>query len=162
MPTKEQLRAIIRDRLTQIAEGINAALSGKKLSRLKAVLKRVGRGGILPHWFARLDEDGTLPNLDGKTIGSVIEMLLVAVLESSTFRGLGVPPLGVNPAKGVDLPDLDLGIKSPSKNYCTSEPISRPMSDCLAVNMTWSSCLPITRPQRRILLSDCRSLAGGI
>ena len=39
-----------------------------------------------------------------------------------TFCGLGVPPLGVNPARGVDLPDLDLGVKSPSENFCTSEP----------------------------------------
>ena len=31
-------------------------------------------------------------------------------------------PLRVNPARGVDFPDLDLGIKSPSENYCTSEP----------------------------------------
>lgn len=49
-------------------------------------------------------------------------MLLVALLETSTFRGMGVPPLGINPARGVDLPDIDLGIKSPSQNYCTSEP----------------------------------------
>ena len=49
-------------------------------------------------------------------------MLLVAILETTTFRGLGVPPLRVNPARGVDLPDLDLGVKSPSENYCTSEP----------------------------------------
>jgi len=28
----------------------------------------------------------------------------------------------VNPARGVDLPDLELGVKSPSENYCTSEP----------------------------------------
>jgi hypothetical protein len=49
-------------------------------------------------------------------------MLLVAVLETTTFRGLGVPPLGINPARGVDLPDLDLGVKCPSRNYCTSEP----------------------------------------
>ena len=122
MPTKEQLRAIIRDRLTEIARDINEALRGKKLASLKAVLERVGRGGILPHWYARLKDDGTLPNLDGKTVGSVIEMILVAILERRTFRGLGVPPLGVNPARGVDLPDLDLGIKSPSENFCTSEP----------------------------------------
>jgi hypothetical protein len=49
-------------------------------------------------------------------------MLLVAVLEKVIFQGLEVPPLRVNPARGVDLPDLDLGIKSPSENYCTSEP----------------------------------------
>jgi hypothetical protein len=47
---------------------------------------------------------------------------LIAVLETNTFKSLEVPPLRVNPARGVDLPDLDLGIKSPSRNYCTSEP----------------------------------------
>ena len=30
--------------------------------------------------------------------------------------------LNINPARGVDIPDLDLGIKSPSENFCTSEP----------------------------------------
>jgi hypothetical protein len=30
--------------------------------------------------------------------------------------------LRINPARGTDLPDLDLGVKSPSTNYCTSEP----------------------------------------
>jgi len=50
-------------------------------------------------------------------------MLLIAVLETKTFRSVAIPPLRVNPARGVDLPDLDLGIKSPSENYCTSEPL---------------------------------------
>jgi hypothetical protein len=122
MPSKEQLRARVRDNLVKITEGINSALRGERLNGLKTVLNRVGRGGVLPHWYARLEHDGTLPNLDGKTIGSVIEMLLVAVLETHAFRGLGVPPLAINPARSVDLPDLDLGVKSPSRNYCTSEP----------------------------------------
>ncbi len=119
---KEQLRALVRDHLTEIAGGINAALRGNGLARLKGVLSRLGRGGVLPYWFDRLARDGTLPNLQGKTIGSVIEMLLVAILETDTFQSLEVPPLAINPARGVDLPDLDLGVKSPSKNYCTSEP----------------------------------------
>src|SRR5207237_3110019 len=68
----------------------------------------------------------TLPNLDGKTVGSVIEMVLVAVLETYTFAKLNIPPLRINPAKGVDLPDLDLGVKSPSENFCTSEPFFSP------------------------------------
>jgi hypothetical protein len=38
------------------------------------------------------------------------------------FHDLGVGPLRINPARGVDLPKLDLGVKSPSRNYCTSEP----------------------------------------
>jgi len=43
-------------------------------------------------------------------------------LETGIISGLGLPPLKINPARGVDLPDLDLGVKAPSKNYCTSEP----------------------------------------
>ncbi|HEV3416027.1 MAG TPA: hypothetical protein VG056_04420 [Pirellulales bacterium] len=97
-------------------------MRGKKLSAIKPVLARVGRGSVLPHWYQNLKQNGTLPNLDGKTIGSVVEMLLVGVLETSILAGLGVPPLRINPARGVDLPDLDLGVKSPSENYCTSEP----------------------------------------
>jgi len=122
MSNKSHLRAILRDRLAEVVDGVNAALRGNGLAGLEDVLRRVGRGGILPHWYERLARDGTLPNLDGKTIGSVVEMLLVAVLETRTFRGLGVPPLKINPARGIDLPDLDLGVKSPSENYCTSEP----------------------------------------
>jgi len=108
--------------LTAIVGNMNAALRGKNLSGLKVVLNRVGRGRVLPHWYAKLEQDGTLPNLDGKTIGSVVEMLLVAVLETKTRRKLGLLPLRINPARRVDLPDIDLGVKSPSQNYCTSEP----------------------------------------
>ena len=122
MPSKKRLRTIVRDRLAEIVKGINAALRGKDLTGLRDVLHRVGRGGILPHWFEGLERNGTLPNLDGKTIGSVVEMLLVAVLEAKVFNNLNIPPLEINPARGVDLPQLDLGVKSPSENYCTSEP----------------------------------------
>lgn len=69
-----------------------------------------------------LKTNQTLPNLDGKTIGSVVEMLLVAVLENYTLKDLDIPQLRVNPARGVDIPALGLGIKSPSTNFCTSEP----------------------------------------
>ena len=122
MPAKEELRQTVRDRLDAIIAEVNAALRGENLNTMKSVLERTGRNGQLPHWFQKLRTDGTLPNLDGKTIGSVVEMLLVAVLETSVFAGLGIPPLRIKPARGVDLPDLDLGVKSPSENYCTSEP----------------------------------------
>jgi hypothetical protein len=79
-----------------------------------------GRG--LPHWYPKLKQDQTLPNLDGKSVGSVIEMLYLAVLETRILNDSGIKPLKINPAKGVDFPDLDLGIKSPSANYSTSEP----------------------------------------
>jgi hypothetical protein len=122
MATKEQLRELVRERLGGVISKVNLALKGKDLKTLRPTLERVGRGGKVPHWFDQLEAHGTLPNLDGKTIGSVVEMLLIGVLETDTFKGLGAPELRINPARGVDLPDLDLGVKSPSENYCTSEP----------------------------------------
>jgi len=121
MKSKEELRAIVRSNLLHIIEAMNLALNGKNVHRLKRVLARVGRDQQLPHWYNELRTSGTLPNLDGKTIGSVIEMLLVGVLETGILSKEGVQ-LRINPARGVDLPDLDLGVKSPSENYCTSEP----------------------------------------
>jgi len=121
-PTKASLRRRLQDELDPTINRVNAALRGKSIVKLEPVLLRLGRGGHLPHWYEGLKRSHTLPNLDGKTIGSVVEMILVAVLETSTFAGLQVPPLRINPARGVDLPDLDLGVKSPSTNFCTSEP----------------------------------------
>lgn len=122
MSDKPALRALIRSQLELIVMEINAALRGERLTLIEPVLARIGRGGKLPHWFKQLKAKGTLPNLDGKTVGSVVEMLLVAVLETRILIGKNVPPLRINPARGVDLPDLDLGVKSPSENFCTSEP----------------------------------------
>lgn len=122
MPTKEHLRKILQANLPETVGLVNAALAGTGVARLGSVLARTGRGGQLPHWYEGLKNDRVLPNLDGKTVGSVVEMVLVAVLETYTFKAVRAPQLKVSPAKGVDLPDLDLGIKSPSENYCTSEP----------------------------------------
>ncbi len=122
MPTKEQLREVFRAKLGEAIDIVNAALLGKNVAALEKVLARIGRGQQLPHWYEGLRKDGVLPNVDGKTIGSVVEMLLVAVLETHIFKGMNAPPLKINPARGVDLPDLDLGVKSPSENFCTSEP----------------------------------------
>ncbi len=101
---------------------LNQALQGSNLEGLEPVLSRVGHGETLPYWYEQLYNQQTLPNLDGKTVGSVIEMLFVAVLETVTFQDIEIPQLRLNPARGVDLPDLDLGIKAPSQNYATSEP----------------------------------------
>ena len=121
MKDKNKLREQVRTNLDALIRAVNESLRGKGLGKLEPVLKRIGRGGVLPHWFAILKKDGILPNLDGKTIGSVVEMLLVAVTETTLLAKEKVS-LRINPARGVDLPDLDLGVKSPSENYCTSEP----------------------------------------
>ena len=119
---RESLRKVVHDNLAEIVRRINQTLRGRQLDRVKPVLARLGRNSELPHWFAKLAEDGSLPNLDGKTIGSVIEMLFTAVIEVYYLSRHGIGPLRINPASGVDLPDLELGVKSPSENFCTSEP----------------------------------------
>ncbi len=124
--TKSELREILRTNLNSAVSGVNSLLQGEDLDRVKPILERLGRNGQLPHWFEQLSESGTLPNLDGKTIGSVIEMLFVSVVEKDVLCKYDTEPLRINPASGVDIPDLDLGVKSPSENFCTSEPFFSP------------------------------------
>ena len=65
---------------------------------------------------------GTLPHLDCNSLGSVLEMVFVSVLEQKFFSHTSGVPLQINAARGIDIPALQLGVKSPSENYCTSEP----------------------------------------
>lgn len=122
MKTTVELRKHLQTNLADTVAKLNSYLCGHDAENLRATLERVGRGGKLPHWFELLVNGQSMPNLDGKTIGSVIEMTFLAVLEKHTFKGFDLPPLTVNPAKGVDFPLLELGMKSPSENFCTSEP----------------------------------------
>jgi hypothetical protein len=119
---KSDMRNKVKERLDGAIKKLNSVLTGKDISQLETVLSRLGRGQELPHWYKQLKSKHCLPNLDGKTIGSVIEMLFVGVLEKFTLADIRGISFGINPARGVDIPDLDLGIKSPSENFCTSEP----------------------------------------
>lgn len=116
------LREQVRSDILKIVDQLNCYLRGENVVEIKDILERIGRGGKLPHWYELLKNGQSMPNLDGKTIGSVIEMTFVGVLEKHTLKKFNIPPLEVNPAKGVDIPLLDLGVKSPSENFCTSEP----------------------------------------
>jgi len=122
MHNKTKLREILVNDIDSAMLKVNEALKGQGLDVLEPTLRRLGRGGNIPHWYEALKENQSLPNLDGKTVGSILEMLLVAVLEEYTYKSLDIPQLKVNPARGVDIPALDLGVKSPSTNFCTSEP----------------------------------------
>ncbi|CAH9050612.1 hypothetical protein PSECIP111951_02104 [Pseudoalteromonas holothuriae] len=122
MINSQELRDEIKNNLPTVVHQLNSYLRGENVNEIKDVLKRVGRGGQLPHWYKNLELGQSMPNLDGKTIGSVIEMTLLGVLEKHTLKSFNIPQLSVNPAKGVDIPLLNLGVKSPSENYCTSEP----------------------------------------
>jgi hypothetical protein len=123
-PTAQELRHLTDIHLDKIIVLLNNGLSGKNLESLEPTIKRLGRNGELPHWFADLKASGKLPNSDGKTVGSILEMVFVAALEKILKVDLNcnIPDLKINPARGIDLPDLELGIKAPSENYDTSEP----------------------------------------
>ena len=120
MPTIQERKQLVKNNIPLILEKINGILNGQHLDDITPILARIDRTGHLPHWFNTLNAEGRLPNLDGKTVGSVIEKLLVCVLEKFVFNSS--IQLSVNPARGVDIPELELGVKSPSTNYCTSEP----------------------------------------
>lgn len=119
----DKSKRLIRAQLKDIAASVNDALKGgDALEALKEPLARLGRGAKLPHWYSTLHINGTLPNLDGKSLGSVLEMVFVAVIEKKFLSASPLVPLRINPARGIDIPSLGLGVKSPSENYCTSEP----------------------------------------
>ena len=120
MPNVDEYKEKIKDNLDLIKENINLVLNGEKLDEIEYILERIDSTGALPHWFEKLRDEGSLPNLDGKTVGSVLEKLLACVIEKYVLKD--EIKLILNPAKGVDIPNLELGVKSPSTNYDTSEP----------------------------------------
>jgi len=122
MSNSQVYRDYIKVNLVEVLFHVNEYLKGNNVRDIKPILERIGRGGKLPHWYHLLENGASMPNLDGKTIGSVIEMVLLAVLEKHTLKDFNINGLEINPAKGVDIPFLDLGVKSPSENFCTSEP----------------------------------------
>lgn len=120
MPSIIENKRKVIENIPIILNKLNEVLNGNHLDEIAPILSRIDRTGRLPVWFNSLQNHGRLPNLDGKTVGSVIEKLLVCVLEKYVFNS--ALQLSVNPARGVDIPELELGVKSPSTNYCTSEP----------------------------------------
>lgn len=118
----EAAREHIKNNIKATTEILNSYLRGENVSDIENILCRIGRGGKLPDWYENLKNGSSMKNLDGKTIGSVIEMTLVGVLEKNILCEFNLPKLEINPAKGVDIPALNLGVKSPSENFCTSEP----------------------------------------
>lgn len=120
---KQEARSIVESRVPDLVKTVNDILAGRNLDAIRPILRRIDSSGTEPYWFADLREKHRLP-LDGKTVGSVIEKLTVCAMEHFIL-GDGIR-LSVNPAKGIDVPELDLSIKSPSTNFCTSEPFRSP------------------------------------
>ena len=152
--TLEQKKEMIKSNIDLIQEKINQVLDGNHLGDISPILKRINSTGNLPSWFNTLHDEGRLPNLDGKTVGSVIEKLLVCVLEKYVFDSEVI--LNVNPARGVDIPELELGVKSPSTNYCTSEPYFSAYERLLGNE--YDAIILLTNYQRQEHHLDCRFL----
>lgn len=121
MNTKNQYKLKVSKSLQLIQDKINEVLNGNNFKEIEPILKRIDASGNLPEWFIMLKDGKKVPTKDGKTIGSILEKLLVCIIERYILNDFNVA-LSVNPAKGVDIPELDLGVKSPSTNFCTSEP----------------------------------------
>jgi hypothetical protein len=102
MNTTKEIRDDIKVKLVNIVRDVNAALKGgKALTELRPTIERIGRGGKIPHWYETLVSNGTLPNLDGKSLGSVLEMVFVAVLERKFYSKSILVPFRINPARGI-------------------------------------------------------------
>lgn len=120
--TQEEYRDLVKFHIEDVKNRLNLALNGKYLDDIEPILVRMHSPHNLPSWFTYLKEHKGLPYGDGKTIGSIVEKLLVCIIEKYIFEPNSPLCLSVNPARGVDVPELNLGIKSPSENMCTSEP----------------------------------------
>lgn len=86
-PQASELRNKISTNLELIQTSLNHYLAGNDLHELEIILTRLGRGGKLPHWYEGLTKQ-SLPNYDGKTIGSIVEMMLLATIERKIFNGI--------------------------------------------------------------------------
>ena len=160
----QEARSIVASRVSDLVDAVNNALSGRNLGAIRPILRRIDSSGDEPYWFAELRGRNKLPNLDGKTVGSVIEKLTVCAMERFLLDG-GIQ-LSVNPAKGIDVPELDLGIKSPSTNFCTSEPFFSAYdrllgneSDALILLTNYQSAKK-DRRRFNLRIIDARSLRG--
>lgn len=127
MASKEY-RDLIANHVETVKDRINMLLNGNGLNDIRNIMSRIDSTGNVPDWFTLLETEHRIPNLDGKTVGSVLEKLFVCVAEKYILNDRTINTelepieLNINPARGVDVPELELGIKSPSRNYCTSEP----------------------------------------
>ncbi len=115
-----QYKTLITSKLDVIQRRLNDALAGKNLRQLEAPIKRMNPGGALPAWFSQLAATRTLPNLDDRNAGGIIKKLLIGVLEKYVLKDR--QKLHLLPTGPVTIPELELGVKTPSENFCTIEP----------------------------------------
>ena len=140
----ERVRNYIRQNLESLVANVNRAFSDTEyLATLAESISRNSVGNQVPSWYEELLRDEALSVTSPKSLGSVVEKVVAAIVELELVPDIdGVEPFEVrlNPAAGVDMPDIELGVKSPSTNYCTSEPfysiwerLSGNLDDCIVL-----------------------------
>ncbi len=137
-----RVRQYLQENMAQLTEYVNRAFA--EADFLRTLGDAIAHNSPLqetPSWYNDLLINGGLEVTNGKSIGSIVEKVVAAVIEVYIITEVdGIEPFRVrlNPAAGVDLPDIELGIKSPSENWGTSEPFFSPferltgnLHDCL-------------------------------
>ena len=126
----ERVRNYLRENMETLTNYVNAAFRDSDFLRtLQDAIARNSPNNTVPPWFNDLLREGGLRVTNGKSIGSIVEKVVAAVIEVYLVPNIdGIEPFRVmlNPASGVDLPQIELGIKSPSENWDTSEPFFSP------------------------------------
>ena len=77
MDDATKYRICVKDNLELIKDRLNEVLSGKNLDSIETILKRIDPSHSLPDWYVMLKNNRGIPTKDGKTIGSILEKLLV-------------------------------------------------------------------------------------
>ena len=130
--TMERVRNFLRENMELLTYYINSAFRDSDfLGTLEDAISRNSPDNNPPPWFNELLREGGLRVTNGKSIGSIVEKIVAAVIEVYMIPIIDdVEPFFVmlNPASGVDLPQIELGIKSPSENWDTSEPFFSPLN----------------------------------
>lgn len=138
----ERVRNYLRQNMESLTRQVNRAFAESEvLESLRNAISNNSPNGEVPPWFENLLREGGLRVTNGKSIGSIVEKVVAAVIEVYMIPEIDdVEPFSVelNPAAGVDLPQIQIGIKSPSENWDTSEPFFSPFEritgnvhDCL-------------------------------
>ena len=113
MRSSKEYRDLVSSHTGDIQDYMNKILLGEGLEEVEPILRRIDHTGEVPGWFNDLKTIKGLNVADGKTIGSVLEKLLVCVIEKYIINENDFPycELSINPARGVDIPEIELGIK---------------------------------------------------
>jgi hypothetical protein len=105
-------------RLNAIVNSVNQYLAGKHHEQIAEHLRQFEPKNALPKWLKHIEEHGRPAKTDSKSLGTIIEKFIKAEIS----RMLTLTVSGSS-ASGVDIPELDLNLKTTSdRQPQSSEP----------------------------------------